>query len=260
MRDPPERTRALLGELLSAIVSRPRTDRTTIAKTTSSNVEEHAVIRTRRSPADGSHDDLADAGGGGAGKLFREDREGEGFSDAAGVARGSNFGEAWAHVWADPGHPRVPPEDSRATSEEPGSPEGPRRPRRGYVEGRAQATRGLFRFSGGLRHPVEARPGGSRVAGRGHDDEGQAGLRHGDSGACRPGNTGVKPGYSLVTEHRDYTRAVRGYTEVNMPGENQAHARVTPKEHPCAGGNRPSPRVEPRAGVGAGRDQGQTRA
>jgi len=75
-------------ELLSAIVSRPRTDRTTIAKTTSSHVEEHAVTRTRRSPADGSHDDLADAGGGGAGEVFREDRESEGALVADGVARG----------------------------------------------------------------------------------------------------------------------------------------------------------------------------
>ena len=49
-------------------------------------------------------------------------------------------------MWAGPGHPRVPPEDPRVTSEEPGSPEGPRRPRRGYVEGRAQATRGFQRF------------------------------------------------------------------------------------------------------------------
>ena len=61
-------------EFLSAIVSRPRTDRTMIAKTTSSHVEEHAVTWARRSPAD----DLADAGGGGAGEVFREDREGEG--------------------------------------------------------------------------------------------------------------------------------------------------------------------------------------
>ena len=67
-------------EFLSAMVLRPRTDRTTIVKTTSSHVEEHAVTRTRRSPADGFHDDLADAGGSGAGESFREDREGEGVS------------------------------------------------------------------------------------------------------------------------------------------------------------------------------------
>ena len=106
-------------------------------------------------------------------------------------------------------------------------------------------------------------PGGSRVAGRGH--EGQAGFRHGDTGACRPGNTGVKPGYSLVTEHRGYARAVRGYTEVIMPGKNQAHARVTPEEHPCPGRNRPSPRVEPGRVLGVRRadpkqNQGVTQA
>ena len=167
----------------------------------------------------------------------------QGFWTLPGLHEGRTSATRGAYVWAGPGYPRVPPEDPRVTPEEPGSPEGPRRPRRGYVEGRAQATRGLLRFSGGLRHPVEARPGGSRVAGRGH--EGQAGFRHGDTGACRPGNTGVKPGYSLVTEHRGYARAVRGYTEVIMPGKNQAHARVTPEEHPCPRGNRPSPRVEP---------------
>ena len=90
-------------ELLSAMVLRPRTDRTTIAKTTSSRVEEHAVTRTRRGPADGSHDDLPDAGGGGAGELFREDREGEGVLVAAGVARGSNFDEAWGVRVGRPG-------------------------------------------------------------------------------------------------------------------------------------------------------------
>ena len=45
-----------------------------VAKTTCNHVEEHAVTWTRRGPAD----DLADAGGGGAGEVFREDREGEG--------------------------------------------------------------------------------------------------------------------------------------------------------------------------------------
>ena len=61
------------------------------------------MTRTMRNPADGSHDDLADAGGGSAGELFREDREGEGVLDTAGVARGSNFGEAWGVRVGRPG-------------------------------------------------------------------------------------------------------------------------------------------------------------
>ena len=92
------------------------------------------------------------------------------------------------HAWADLGYLRV-----RRTN--PGLPRVPRRPRGRYVQSRAQATRGLFRVSGGMHHREEAReghPGGSGVAGRGH--EGHAGFRQGGTGAHRPGNTGVKPG------------------------------------------------------------------
>ena len=83
---------------------RPRTDRTTIVKTTSTVTwKSTTVTLTMRSPEDGSYDDLADADGGGAGELFREDREGAGVLDAAGVARGSNFGGAWSVRVGRPG-------------------------------------------------------------------------------------------------------------------------------------------------------------
>ena len=97
--------------------------------------------------------------------VHREDREGAGvFGRCPGLHEGRTSVTRGEHAWADPGYPRV-----RRTN--PGLPRVLRRPRGGYVEGRAQATRGLFRVSGGLRHPEEARqghPGGSRVAGRGH--------------------------------------------------------------------------------------------
>jgi len=196
-------------ELLSAIVSRPRTDRTMIAKTTSSHVEEH---------------DLADAGGGGAGEVFREDREGEGALFADGIPEGRNFGEAWGVCVGRPGPSPGTAGGCPGRVGGAGSPESPRRPRRGYVEGRAQATRGNgFLVANSSRGGTARWPPGSA------EGDARVGFRLHGTSAHSPGDAGVKSGHSLVTGRRSYTRAVRGYSEGIAPGQNQAHAGSLPR-------------------------------
>ena len=116
--------------------------------------------------------------------VLRADREGAGVS---GSCPGSHEGRAPVareeHARADPGLLR----DVGRTRVSQGSPEG---------RGDDTTSEAVRRpCAGGACHREEAReghPGGSGVAGRGH--EGHAGFRQGDTGAHRPGNTGVKPG------------------------------------------------------------------
>ena len=168
-------------------------------------------------------------------------RWGGGWSLTGGVAESRNFGEAWGVCAGRPGSSPEPPEDARVVLEELGLPR--------VREDRDEVTSKV------VRRPREVtvfwwpapppRGGTARWPPGSAEGDARAGFALGDTGARRPGDTGVKSGHSLVTGHRGYTRAVRGYSEGIKPGENQAHARVTPEEHPCPRGNRPSPRVEP---------------
>ena len=148
-------------ELMYKMVARPMTDRTTtiVMSMSTVTVTWKSTAMTMRRTVVTMISRLRTT------VVLREDREGAGvFGRCPGLHEGRTSVTRGEHAWADPGYPRV-----RRTN--PGLPRVLRRPRGGYVEGRAQATRRLFRVSGGLRYPEEARPGhrgGSRVAGRGH--------------------------------------------------------------------------------------------
>jgi hypothetical protein len=93
---------------------------------------------------------------------------------------------------------------------------------------------------GGVCHREEVRerhPGGSGVPGRGH--EGHAGFRPSDTGAHRPGNTGVKPGRVPTLRAGGWRFEYRGHLG------QEVQARITTEVRPRPGGNRLSTRVEP---------------
>ena len=68
---------------------------------------------------DDCHDDLANADDGGAGELFREDRDGAGvFGRCPGLYEGRTSVMRGVYAWVDPGYSRVTPDER-------GSPVGP---------------------------------------------------------------------------------------------------------------------------------------
>ena len=171
-----------------------------------------------------------------------------------GVAEGRNFGEAWGVRAGRPGSSPEPPEDARVVLEEPGLPR--------VREDRDEVTSKVARKPRDVTvfwwpAPPPPRGGTARWPPGSAEGDARVGFRLHGTSAHSPGDAGVKSGHSLVTGHRGYTRAVRGYSEGITPGENQAHARVTPEEHPCPGGNRPSP---PGRVLGLGGTKAKTRA
>ena len=129
-----------------------------------------------------------------------------------------------------------------------GSPESPRRPRRGYIEGRAQATRG----NGFLVASPPPRGGTARWPAGSAEGDARVGFRLRGTSAHSPGDAGVKSGHSLVTGRRSYTRAVRGYSEGIAPGQNQAHAGSLPRNTQTPEATVHHPRVEPGRVLGLG--------
>ena len=119
-----------------------------------------------------------------------------GLRSLPGVTRGSNFGNAWR---VRVGRPGLLPGNTRQTRvsrgpyqcQEEVTPKVVRKPRKGY-SGVPVAYVTRWRHGKGTRVAARLPEGDTRV---------MPGSATVTPGAHHPGNTGVKPGYSLVTEH-----------------------------------------------------------
>ena len=177
-------------------------------------------------------------GGGGAGGVFCEDREGEGVLVADWRSCGGS--ELRRGVGRVCGPARVIPGTAGGCPGRvggAGSPESPRRPR-GYIEGRAQATRGNG-FLVANSPPVEARPGGRRARRKGMRGPGSASVTQVRIVRATLGSNPGTP-WSLDAE------VTRGPFEVTPRAFRRAKTRRTPGSLPRnTHAQRPSPQVEP---------------